>query len=92
MCAVLAREWGRDNMEDLEGDGRMRMAGDDAAEEWNDTDRKEDVGVDAADDSKGVFSEAGGSSIFVRASRLQTGQKVRQLVSQESTHMAWNLC
>lgn len=48
-----------------------------------------DIGVD---ESNGVDSEAGGSPVLVLASRLHTGQKVLQEVSQESTQKAWNLC
>lgn len=61
------------------------MAGDDASDDLND-----DNIEDAADESKGVRSDAGGSPVLVLASRLQTGQNVLQEVSQASTQVAWN--
>lgn len=59
------------------------MAGDDASDDLND-----DNIEDAADESNGVRSDAGGSPVLVRASRLQTGQNVLQEVSQASTQAA----
>lgn len=56
----------------------MRMAEDDDNTEVEAT----EAGVD---ESKGVHSDAGGSTILVLASRLQTGQKVLHDVSHEST-------
>lgn len=55
-------------------------------------DNTEDEGTEAGlDESNGVRSDAGGISLaLVLASRLQTGQKVLHIVSQASTHKAWN--
>lgn len=66
--------------------GGSCKAEDVAIEEWN-----EELGVEAAEESKGVHSEGGGSPLLVLASRLHTGQNVLQVVSQESTQIAWNL-
>lgn len=51
-------------------------------------DLKEEATDDGADDSNGVDSDAGGSPVQVRASRLHTGQNVLHDVSQASTQTA----
>lgn len=71
-------EVGKDPME-----GPISIA-DDLNEESAEEDRKDD----AADESNGVLSEAGGSPLAVLASRLHTGQNVLHEVSHESTHTA----
>lgn len=63
------------------------MADDDANEDRTDDNAEEDM-VLRVDESNGVLSDAGGSPVLVLASRLQTGQKVLQVVSQESTQKA----
>lgn len=64
------------------------MADDDASDDLND-DNKEDEAIETGlDESNGVDSEAIGSPMLVLASRLQTGQKVLHVVSQESTQKA----
>lgn len=65
------------------------MADDDANDDLID-DNTEEATEAGLDESNGVDSEAGGSPVLVLASRLQTGQKVLQVVSHESTHTAWN--
>lgn len=65
------------------------MADDDANDDLID-DNTEEATEAGLDESNGVDSEAGGSPVIVLASRLQTGQKVLQVVSHESTHRAWN--
>lgn len=63
------------------------MADDDAKDDLAD-DKTEEATEAGLDESSGVDSEAGGSPVIVLASRLQTGQKVLQVVSQESTQRA----
>lgn len=63
------------------------MAEDDAIEDLKD-DNAEEVAKEAALESNGVHSDAGGSPLLVLASRLQTGQNVLHVVSQESTQKA----
>lgn len=65
------------------------MADDDADDDLKDNKTEEATEV-GPDKSNGVDSEAGGSPVLVLASCLQTGQKVLQVVSQESTQRAWN--
>ena len=62
------------------------MAEDDANEDLTD-DNREDTELGVAE-SNGVLSDAGGSPVLVLASRLQTGQKVLHVVSQQSTQNA----
>lgn len=50
--------------------------------EWKDWEGEERRGV--------VSVGGGGNDVLAVASRLQTGQKVRQEVSHKSTHIAWN--
>jgi hypothetical protein len=63
------------------------MADDDANDDLID-DNTEEATEAGLDESSGVDSEAGGLPVLVLASRLQTGQKVLQVVSQESTQRA----
>lgn len=65
------------------------MADDGANDDLAD-DNMEEPTEPTLDESNGVDSEAIGSPMLVLASRLQTGQKVLHVVSQESTHIAWN--
>lgn len=58
------------------------------ADDLNEESAEEDRKDDAADESNGVLSEAGGSPLAVLASRLHTGQNVLHEVSHESTHTA----
>lgn len=64
------------------------MADDDAASDDLADDKAEEATEAGLDESNGVDSEAGGSPVLVLASRLHTGQKVLQAVSQESTQKA----
>lgn len=64
------------------------MADDDANEDLNDDTTEDEAIEPALDESNGVDSEAVGSPMLVLASRLQTGQKVLHVVSQESTQKA----
>lgn len=84
---MLEREWFRDTEGDLD-DGDICMAelgGNDDLTEDNIEEEATELGVL---ESNGVDSEGGGSPVLVLASRLQTGQKVLQAVSQESTQKA----
>lgn len=63
------------------------MADVDANDDLTD-DKTEEATEAGLDESNGVASDAGGSPELVLASRLQTGQKVLQVVSQESTQKA----
>ncbi|KAL4285156.1 hypothetical protein GQ457_16G020070 [Hibiscus cannabinus] len=63
------------------------MADDDANEDRV-YDNAEDATELGVDESNGVLSDAGGSPVLVLASRLQTGQNVLHVVSQESTQKA----
>lgn len=86
---MLATEWIWENGGEWDNAGAICMADDDA----NDNlagDKTEEATEAWLDESNGVDSEAGGLQVLVRASRLQTGQKVLQAVSQESTQKAWN--
>lgn len=70
-------------------DGNEPMEGPiNSADDLTEECREEEVKDDAADESNGVLSEAGGSPVFVLASLLHTGQKVLQEVNHESTHAA----
>lgn len=60
----------------------------DGGEEALDDRKDENEEREALDERRGVDSEGGGSVPPVRASRLQTGQKVLHDVSQASTHIA----
>jgi hypothetical protein len=86
---VLAKEWIRETEGDRDDAGAICTAGDDANDDLTD-DNTEEATEAGLDESNGVDSEAGGSPVLVLASRLQTGQKVLQEVSQESTQKAWN--
>lgn len=61
------------------------LGGNDDLEEDKIEDEATELG---ALESNGVDAEGGGSPVLVLASRLQTGQKVLQAVSQESTQRA----
>lgn len=86
---MLARDWGREIEEERDSDGAICIADDDARDDLTD-DNKDEEAKEAWLESNGVDSEAGGLPVLVRASRLQTGQKVLHDVSQESTQKAWN--
>lgn len=64
------------------------MADDDGNDDLKDDNMEEEATEPRLDESNGVDSEAVGSPMLVLASRLQTGQKVLHVVSQESTHIA----
>lgn len=70
--------------------GTICMAEDDGNDDLNDDNTDPEDMDPTLDESNGVHSDAGGSPLLVRASRLQTGQKVLHAVSQESTQAAWN--
>lgn len=84
---MVEREWTRETDGDLE-DGAIWMADDDASDDRKDDDGDEATKEARDDESKGVLSDAGGTPMAVLASRLQTGQNVLHVVSQESTHIA----
>lgn len=65
------------------------IADDDGIEDLND-DNAEEATEAGVEESNGVDSDAGGRPVLVLASRLQTGQNVLHVVSQESTQKAWN--
>ncbi|GAB2291181.1 hypothetical protein Dimus_025440 [Dionaea muscipula] len=72
-------------------DPRSSTGNDDADDDPSDDLVEDDVKKATDDDgleesSNGVDSDAGGSPVAVFASRLQTGQNVLHVVSQESTH------
>lgn len=83
---MVEREWFRDAESDLDDrDTCMaELGGNDLAEDNIEEEAKELEMLE----SNGVDSEGGGSPVLVLASRLQTGQKVLQAVSQESTQEA----
>lgn len=87
MYGVLATECMRETEGDCDDAGAICMADDDANDDLID-DNTEEATEAGLDESNGVDSEAGGSPVLVLASRLQTGQKVLQVVSHESTQRA----
>ena len=85
---MLATECMWETEGDWDDAGAICMADDDANDDLiDDNTEATEAGLD---ESNGVDSEAGGSPVLVLASRLQTGQKVLQVVSHESTQRAWN--